>query len=132
MKIYPFSDGDTFARFRNLIEQVTKEIQSLDNEYVLNASLTELEDYYISKVIIEPLVLHDDQYYIENQTGTQIDVSHDFRQTVIHEERAIVQGTRLDIAIPYEGDPILWKIRPSTFSLCGATEAAICPTISSG
>ena len=125
MKIYPFRDGDTFATFRNLIEQVTKEIQSLDNEYVLKASLTELEDYYINRVIIQPLVLHADQYYIENQTGIQIDVSHDFRRAVFPGERAIVQGTRLDIAIPYEGDPILWKIRPSTFSLSGYPEIEV-------
>ena len=125
VKIYPFRDGDTFAMFRNIIEQVTKEIQSLDNEYVLKASITELEDYYINRVIIEPLVLHADQYYIENQTGTQIDVSHDFRRAVFPGERAIVQGTRLDIAIPYEGDAILWKIRPSTFSLSGYPEIQV-------
>jgi len=125
MKIYPFRDGDTIATFQNLLEQVIKEIQSSDNEYVLKASITELEDYYISKVIIEPLVLHNDQYYIENQTGTQIDVSHDFRRAVFPGERAIVQGTRLDIAIPFEGDPILWKIRPSTFSLSGYPEIEV-------
>lgn len=125
MKIYPFIEGDTFATFRNLIEQVTKEIQSLDNEYVLKASLTALEDYYINKVTIEPLIFHVDQYYIENQAGTQIDVSHDFRRAVFPGERAIVQGTRLDIAIPYEGDTLLWKIRPSTFSLSGYPEIEV-------
>ena len=42
MKIYPFRDGDTFAAFRNEIEKVTKEIQSLENDYVLKASQAEL------------------------------------------------------------------------------------------
>ena len=71
MKIYPFKDGDTFATFRNIIEKVTKEIQSLENDYVLRASQTELENYYTEKVLIQPLVLHTDQYYIENQSGTE-------------------------------------------------------------
>ena len=125
MKIYPFRDGDTFATFRNIIEEVTKEIQSLENDYVLKASQAELEDYYIEKVLIRPLILHTDQYYIENKTGTKIDVSHDFRRAVFPGERAMVQGTRLDIAIPYEGDSSLWRIRASTFSVSGYPEIEV-------
>jgi hypothetical protein len=125
MKIHPFSDGDTFATFRNLIDKVEQEIQSLDNEYVLKASQIELENYYIDKVIISPLILHVEERYIANQTGAQIDVSHDFRRAVFPGERAVVRGTRLDIAIPYEGDPTLWRIRPSTFSLSGYPEIEV-------
>ena len=125
MKIRPFRDGDTFATFRNLVEKVTQEIQSLDNEYVLKASQTELENYYVGKVTIQPILLYTDQYYVENQTGTRIDVSHDFRRAVFPGERAVVQGTRLDIAIPYEGDPMLWKIQPSSFGLSGYPEIEV-------
>ena len=125
MKISPFRDGDTSATFRGLVEKLCQEIQSSDNEYVLKASQTELEDYYINKVTLRPIILHTDQYYIENQTGTHIDVSDDFRRGVFPGERAIVQGTRLDIAIPYEGDAILWQIRPSTYSLSGYPEIEV-------
>lgn len=125
MKIYPFRDGDTFATFRNVIEKVIREIQSLENDYVLKASQTELEDYYVEKVLIRPLILHTDQYYLENQSGTKIDVSHDFRRAVFPGERAIVQGTRLDIAIPYEGDAGLWRIQASTFSVSGYPEIEV-------
>ena len=76
---------------------MTTEIRSLDNEYVLEVFLVELEDYYVEKVTVSPLVLHTSQYYIENQEGIQIDVSHDFRRAVFPGERAVVQGTRLDI-----------------------------------
>jgi len=125
MKICPFNDGETFNTFRNLIGEITREIQSLDNEYILKASGAELEDYYINKVIIQPLVLHDDQCYIESQEGMQIDISHDFRQAFFPGEQVIVPGTRLDIAIPYEGDFELWRIRPSTFSLSGYPEIEV-------
>ena len=125
MRIYPFRDCDTFATFRNIIEKVTKEIQSLENDYVLKASQTELENHYIEKVLIRPLVLHTDQYYIENQSGTEIDVRHDFRRAVFPGRRAVVQGTRLDIAIPYEGDAILWRIQASTFSVSGYPEIEV-------
>ena len=53
------------------------EINSLDNEYVLKASPTELEQYFVEKVLVAPLVLYPEERYIKNQTGTQIDVTHD-------------------------------------------------------
>lgn len=123
--MYPFHDGDTFATFRNIIETVKVEINSLDNEYVLKASPTELEQYYVEKVLIDPLVLHADERYIKNQTGTQIDVSHDFDRFVMPGERAIVKGTKLEIAIPFEGNPMLWRIRASTFSMSGFPQIEI-------
>lgn len=123
--MYPFREGDTFGTFANLVENVIAEINSLDNEYVLKASQTELEQYFLDKVLMKPLVLHEDQRYIKNQTGTQIDVSHDFRRAVFPGERAVVKGTRVDIAIPFEGDPMLWRIRPSTFSMGGYPEIDI-------
>ena len=117
--MYPFREGDTFATFRNIIDSVTNEIKALDNEYVLKASEAELEEYFTEKALIEPLVLHSDQQYIRNQSGTQIDVSHDFRRAVFPGERAVVRGTKIDIAIPFEGDPMLWSVRASTWSSGG-------------
>lgn len=118
----PFRDGDTFATFRDIIKAVTNEIKALDNEYILKASETELEDYYTEKAFIEPLVLHSEQRYIENQSGTQIDVSHDVSRGVFPGERAVVRGTKIDIAIPYEGNAMLWQIQPSTYSMSGYPE----------
>jgi len=123
MEIRPFCEGDTFVTFSNLIDKVRKEIQSLEDDYLLKSSKTELEAYYVEKVMIQPLVLHSDQYYIDNQTGTQIDVSYDPRRRVFPGERAFVRGTQLDIAIPFEGDPVLWRVRPSSWSPRG------CPPI---
>jgi len=125
MKFYPFNEANTSATFRNIIDKTREEINSLDNEYILKASQTELEDYYVNKVLIEPLVLRTEQYYIEDQSGTQIDVSHDFRRAIPRGRRVSVQGTTVDIAIPYEGDPVLWRICPSTFSVSGYPEIVV-------
>lgn len=122
MGTLPFRDGDTFATFRNLLERTVREIDSLENEYVLKASPTELEEYYVSKVTIAPLSLDAEDHYIEGQKGTQVDVSHHFDRAVFPGERALVKGTTLNIAIPYSGDANLWRIRPSTFSLSGYPE----------
>jgi len=121
----PFRDGDTFATFRALLECTLREIDALENEYVLKASPTELEEYYVSKVTLTPLSLDANNHYIEGQKGTRIDVSHHFDGVVFPGERAIVKGTTLHIAIPYAGDQNLWRIRPSTFSLSGYPELEI-------
>ncbi len=124
-RISPFRDGDPFATFRNLIEKFVHEVDALDNDFILKASATELEDYYVNKVLIEPLELDSENYYIENQTGIQKDVSHDFNRMSFRGERIVVQGTQLDIAIPFIGDPMLWRVRPSTFTLSGYPEISI-------
>jgi hypothetical protein len=79
----------------------------------------ELENHYIEKVLIQPLVLHTDQFYIENYHGTKIDVSRHIDRVFSSGERASVQGTHLDVAIPYEGNANLWEIKASTSSLGG-------------
>jgi hypothetical protein len=118
----PFSEGDVHATFSNIVDKACHEIDALDNQYVLKASPTELEDHFIEKIRIGPLVLHVDQQHIESQRTVQIDVSHDFRRAVFPGERAHVPGTQLAIAVPYEGERNLWRIRPSTFSLSGYPE----------
>jgi hypothetical protein len=125
MGMRPFREGDTLATFRALVEHTVREIDSLENEYVLKASPTELEEYFVSKVVISPLALEADNHYIEGQKGTQLDVSHHFDRAVFPGERAIVKATTIQIAIPYSGDANLWHIRPSTFSLSGHPELEI-------
>lgn len=112
----PFREGDTFATLRKLIENITSEINSLDNEYVLKASPTELEQHYTEKVLVSPLILHPEKLYIKNQTGTQIDVSHDFVRCASRGEKIVVAGTKVDIGIPFEGAQMLWRLRASYFS----------------
>ena len=121
----PFRKGDVFATFRALTENTVREIDSLDNDYVLKASPTELEEYYVSKVMITPLSLDTANHYIEGQKGTQIDVSHHFDRCASPGEQIIVKGTALDIAIPYTGDRNLWHIQPSSFSYSRLPEIEI-------
>jgi hypothetical protein len=67
MRIQPFRDGDAYATFQNLRDTTIREIDGLDNEYVLKASPTELEQYYLAKVTVTPLALDAAGYYIEGQ-----------------------------------------------------------------
>ena len=122
MRLSPFRDGDSHASFRNMREETLREIDRLENDYVLKASPAELERFYIEKATINPLVLDVDGYYIDDQKGTEIDVSRDFNRAIFPGSRAVVKGTRLTIAVPFTGDPMLWRVRASTYSLSGYPE----------
>jgi len=117
--VKPFADRDTFATFRNLEESIRGEIDDLDNDYVLNASQTELEEHFVSKGTISPLVLHTDNYYMVSKDAAKIDVSRDFLRGGHDDGPMLVAGTRLTIAMPFDGDMKLWRIRASTFSMEG-------------
>ena len=90
--MYPFRDNDFDSVSRNIIDKITAEIQSLENDYVLKASPIELEQYYVEKAMIDPLVLNVEKRYIKDQTGVQIDVSHDIsRRAIFPGQRAVIQ-----------------------------------------
>ena len=105
MRVHPFHDGETFATFRDITEKATREIEALENDYVLKASPAELERHYVSQVTVTPLALDAKNHYIDSQKGTQLDVSHDFRRGGFGRKPLVVKGTSIDIAIPFTGDP---------------------------
>ena len=123
MSFTPFRDGDTFSTFRGHIERLTQEIRGLENSYVLRTSPTELEQYFLDKALIEPLTLHTDDYHIEDQRSIQVDARRDPNRMFFPGDTPYhIPGTQLTIAIPFEGDQLLWKIRASTWSLSGYPE----------
>lgn len=123
MSFTPFSDGDTFSTFRGHMEKLTQEIRGLENSYVLRTSPTELEQFYLNKALIRPLVLDVDGYHIEDERSIQVDARRDPNRFFFPGDRPYhIPGTQLTIAIPFEGDPLLWKIRASTYSLSGYPE----------
>lgn len=116
----PFRDEYTSSAFRNIEEKITSEIRSLDNEYVLNSSPVELEKYYVDQILIEPITLYSDQQYIKNQSTTQVRIRHRYE-----DEDRFVKGTKIQIAIPFEGDSTLWKLQPSSFTYASYPEINI-------
>ena len=88
-KKIPFRVGVTFATFRNAIANVVREIDAQNNEYIRKASETELEDYYVGKVLINPIELDSENYYVENQQSIRKDVSQGFSRMSFRDERIV-------------------------------------------
>jgi hypothetical protein len=64
-------------------------------------------------------------YYIESHEGTQIDVTGDIRRATFGPGPHYIKGTALGVAVPYSGDPQLWRLRASTYSLSGYPELEV-------
>jgi hypothetical protein len=109
----PFTEAEFNPWSRSIIDDACRRIDAIGNEYVLNASPTELEDHYIAEITLDPLALHADEKYIEPPRSVRIERSG------FGAERVAVPGTQVDVVIPYEGSSALWWIRPSTFSFGG-------------
>lgn len=123
MGFTPFRDGDIHSMIHSHNEQISTEIRNLDNSYILRTSPTELEQFFLAKARIEPLVLRADEYHIEEQRSIQVDARHDPNRFVFPGDRSHhIPGTQLTIAIPFEGDATLWRIRPSSWSSSGYPE----------
>ena len=117
MKIMPFNGDLTLTLFNEIINNVHKEIMALENDYIIKAPETELEQYYIKKAHIEPLNLDINKMYIENRYGTKIDVSKYPDRVSFSGKKVFVQGTILEIAIPYDGDRRLWQTRSTVYKM---------------
>ncbi len=74
----PFSTASTYDYFRQRDSDLANEIESLENDYVLKASASELEDYFLSKYLLEPLTLAPDGYYMDKPRSVDMAVHSDF------------------------------------------------------
>jgi hypothetical protein len=121
----PFSKVAIGDALRTHLGNILREIDGLETDYVLKASPTELERHFMENAGVKPLVLYIDQQNIERQSGTKVDVSGDYRRVARRGERVEVQGTRIEVAILFEGDPNLWEFRPSRYTLGGYPEIVV-------
>ncbi len=100
-------------------KQLPKDVEETDRNRILNASLTDLVDHFVSKYFLDvPRLRLDEKHLLEPQDA-KIDVSYDrsryFREPGPH----YLQGTLFTLVVPFDGDPDLLAMQPSTFSMSG-------------
>ena len=94
-----------------------KEIEDYDTNYILNVSEEDFCQYLISKYVLEIPIIHEDKIYVYDTTEVDIDVSKDPRRAIFDRSRPVyIKGTRVTIAVPFEGDEGLFQYTPSTFT----------------
>ena len=110
--------GDSFSMIRGYEDLIRQEIEKFPANQVLATPEDDLLGYLMQKYILDVPTLKADDSYIDRQGETQIDVSHRFDYG-LHDGRGgrHVPGHEVVIAIPHTGDPDLFHVRGSTFSM---------------
>ena len=92
-------------------EAVTMGVRSLDPDLVLNTPVEDLVDRLYEKYRVEPVVLDLDH----RRSSGATDVSLPFESW--SGRTAEVEGTRVEVLLPFSGDGVLLDVRASTFDM---------------
>ena len=97
-------------------QAISKEVDALDENQILNSSLSDLCQYFVEKYTVNPIRIDEEGIQVD-YGDTQVDVSQRFEYSVFDRGRpALVTGTRIAVFVPYEGDKQLFDCQPSTFT----------------
>jgi len=111
-----FSEMDIHDLLDNAIRGVTREVEGIDGNRLLNTSPEDLCNYLITKFTLDsPRILEDK--IIADQSEVNLDVSQDFNRYVTDRSRPFVKlGTQVTLEVPFEGDAGFFRVRPTTFT----------------
>src|SRR5260370_20240822 len=107
-----FCDGDLAAVLDNQIKKAREEIDSCEEDYLLNVSENDFVEHLVSKFTVncpqlgEPFMLEPRE--------VDVDVGRDPMRGGWPPRP--VRGSRVEIHVPFAGDADLFRFRPSTFT----------------
>lgn len=112
-----FSDGDLYSTLEHQKEKIAGDVESYDGNRLLNTPVEDLVRYFEEKFQLEPLSLLEDQISTDQQE-TRVDISHDRDAFFMRPDgSSMVPATAVSFFVPFTGDPQLFRLRPSSFSL---------------
>lgn len=85
-------------------------ISKIDPDRVLSTPVGDLVDEIYDRFVVNAIVLHEDQRTTPGVRDIKIEVPG-------YEKMIQVDGSRVEVHVPFDGDPALFKLRPSQFTL---------------
>ena len=114
---YLFNDAYWDDVDRNQRKELAEEIDNINGDRLLNTSVDDLCDYFEKKYKIEVPTLRPDDI-VADQRETKIDISGDQRRIFKNPGQPFyVNGTTLEISVPFDGDGEVFKIQPTTYTV---------------
>jgi hypothetical protein len=123
---YLFKDVELDTEMRNRDRQIQITVQDFTPNYLLNVNVDDLCVSLESRYRFNVPVLKVNDTYISEHGEADVDVRHQFDQDIDDRTRPYyIKGTATTFAVPFEGDPYIFKYEPSTFSTGGRPWGAI-------
>lgn len=114
---YLFSKVDWFSVKEHQKNEMLEEIKNYNANKLLNTPIDDLAEYFKKKYWIDVPILHEDKI-VADQREVQVDVSRDPMRFIRDRSKPFhIQGTEIEIIIPFEGDAEAFNIQLSTFTL---------------
>lgn len=112
-----FATHDWFSVEENQKNRLKEEVGAYDGNRLLNTSVDDLSGYFADKYSLDVPVLQRDAI-VADQRETKVDKSHDFRYgSRLNGRPIMVDGSTVEITVPFTGDAQLFSVRPTTYSL---------------
>jgi hypothetical protein len=107
-----FCTHDLDGTLRNMVQQMRQEVEGLEPNRLLNTAPDDLSRYFVEKSRVEPIRLLRDDWYADHKE-MEMDVRHDPMRWIDDKSKpAWVPGERIEVRVPFEGDPELFYAQP--------------------
>lgn len=114
---YLFNKVDWHSVDQHQRKELAKEIEGINGDRLLNTSVDDLCDYFEKKYKIDVPVLRPENI-VADQRETKIDVSGDPRRYFSNPGQPFyVNGTTVEISVPFEGDAEAFKVQPTSYTM---------------
>lgn len=114
---YLFSKTDWHSVEEYQKQRLASEISNMDGNKLLNSSVSDLCDYFEDKFRIGIPTLLEDKIVVD-QREIKIDVSKDQMRLIRDRSRPFyIEGTLIEICVPFEGEAEAFNVKPTTFTL---------------
>jgi hypothetical protein len=114
MPFKPFSKLDSLNAFTQKLDSVKSSINDIDDASFLNFSITELQNKFEDSARIEPLAVRFDEVRATTKS-IKIEATSQNKILARRGVKVEIPGTQMGFSIPFDGDPELWTVRPSSF-----------------
>jgi hypothetical protein len=113
---YLFYEGDLDATLRNHFSKIPDRVEAVPEADLFSEEEASLIELVRNDFVIVPLTI-DETNLSMTREETKVDVSGDrSRYFSMGDGPHYIAGIRVRISVPFTGDPILWKLKPSTWT----------------
>jgi hypothetical protein len=111
-----FCTYDLDESLRGALHKMRQEVEGLDENRLLNTAPEDLKRYLVDKYQVEPIRLRREDWHADHQ-DVQVDVRYDQMRWIDDKSRpALVPGERIEVRVPFEGEPELFYFRSNTMT----------------
>ena len=119
----PFRDKELRLYLGEIANRLKNEINGLSGDTLHANTHDYLVSYFLDKYQVAPIVIEDEDVSLREQERCKINKRlSDFERQLYGRGSVEVEGVRISFHFPFTGDPQLFHMRASTFSLGGYQE----------